>query len=162
MVDNIMMASAGRGGAGLRGDQYYPPPPPFPPSMHLPFSLSSFLLFRSPSLSLFLSTSHDQPSLRLPLGLPRRRYHLHPTNVRFLSPFTAASRSRLLSASLSLSLSLIPPSCEGEPDANSHGYGRIVNRWEARKNVTQNVKKLQHERLVSRVFKRISRYEFTR
>lgn len=36
MVDNIMMASAGQGGAGLRGDQYYPPPPP-PPHFPLPF-----------------------------------------------------------------------------------------------------------------------------
>jgi len=41
MVDNIMMASAGRGGAGLRGDQYYPPPPPFPrPCVSLTLSLS--------------------------------------------------------------------------------------------------------------------------
>lgn len=37
MVDNIMMASAGQGGAGLRGDQYYPPPP----TSSVPFSSPS-------------------------------------------------------------------------------------------------------------------------
>lgn len=53
MVANIMMASAGRGGAGLRGDQYYPPPspPPFPrPCVSLSLSLSLSLSV-SPCLS---------------------------------------------------------------------------------------------------------------
>lgn len=54
MVDNVMMASAGRGGAGLRGDQYYPPPPPFP----------------RPCISRFLSPSLLPPSSP---PLPRAR-----------------------------------------------------------------------------------------
>lgn len=53
-----MMASAGQGGAGLRGDQYYPPPPPpprFPPPF--PSSLPRHPYVLTPSFLLLPSTT---------------------------------------------------------------------------------------------------------
>ena len=74
MVDNIMMASAGQGGAGLRGDQYYPPPPP-PPHFPLPFPS----LHRRPTFPLC-----SPRSLLVPPVLHHHR-RLHPTTVDLLS-----------------------------------------------------------------------------
>lgn len=68
MVDNIMMASAGQGGAGLRGDQYYPPPPPpprFPPPFPSPHGIPTRSLPRSSSFllpSTTIAVSTLQPS----------------------------------------------------------------------------------------------------
>lgn len=73
-MDNIMMASAGQGGAGLRGDQYYPPPPP-PPHFPLPFPS----LHRRPTFPLC-----SPRSLLVPPVLHHHR-RLHPTTVDLLS-----------------------------------------------------------------------------
>lgn len=119
MVDNIMMASAGRGGAGLRGDQYYPPPPPlpFPRPMHLSFSLSPSL-----SISLFLlhprltfpqTPSRVSPPMRPPSPSP-------PYECQVALPSTG-TRGFLLRLVLRLFSLLLPPSsCERRELARTH------------------------------------------
>lgn len=139
-MDNIMMASAGRGGAGLRGDQYYPPPPP-PPFPRLCVSLSLSL-----SLSLSVSPCLSTPTTNLPSDSPSSfpcgaaTIAISTLRMSGFSPFYRLPQPPLLARP---SVSLFPPSsCKGCEFARihaniSHGMNEIVNL-----NAEKNVKKL--------------------
>lgn len=124
MVDNIMMASAGRGGAGLRGDQYYPPPPPLPFPRPC-ISLSPFLpRFRSPCYSYTLRLTFPQtpsrvsPPMRPPSPSP-------PYECQVALPSTATRGFLLWLVLRRFSISFFPfhlPS-----NTSSHKMGKIVN-----------------------------------
>lgn len=120
MVDNIMMASAGRGGAGLRGDQYYPPPPP-PPFPRPCVSLSLSL-----SLSLSVSPCLSTPTTNLPSDSPSSFPYgattiaISTLRMSGFSPFYRLPQPPPLarpSVSLSFLLHLVK-------DANSHEFTR--------------------------------------